>query len=374
MLSAVVTLFYLHRDVDLAHIFYLSIVWSIATLLFEVPSGYLADRFGRKQTLLFGTFCLALSWIAMFFAHGFPAFVIIFALMSASSSCFSGTEEAFLFDSLKELGEENHMTSHNGRLHSAQHLFNIFIPAIGAWIAKDLVESQFLILITVNFFTTTGAFFVLCFLTEPIHEKNVAAQEKGIFRESVETILHRPFLLRVAINKLLIFIASFITWRACQPFLSERGVSVFWLGIFYFIMGGSIFLLQQHIGRIEKYIQATAILFWSVVVIIVALIGTLLSTAPWVLFSLLIIAIVSSNVREPVFGHIVNTYIRSRSRATTLSNLNIFKAVFDIPILFLCGYLTRLHIEYIFLLAIGLCVCALFFFPIRQRDFLRENK
>ena len=368
ILNAVVTLFYLHRGVEIEKIFYLSIIWSVATLLFEVPTGYLADRFGRKRTLLLGTIFLALSWMATWFAYGFPAFVFIFVLMSASFSCFSGTEEALLYDSLKESKEEQEMTKHNGRLHSAQHLFNIFIPAIGAWIAHDLIESQFAVLIVINILSTVSALFIFLFLTEPRHVKDVTAYEKGIFRESFETIKHEPFLFRAAVNKLLIFIASFVTWRVYQPFLATQGVSVFWLGIFYILLHGIIFVIHQRIGYIERQFGTTRVLSWSVIFMASSLTGIFITNEPWLLFIFILIAIIFEVAREPVFAHAMNRRIHSRSRATTLSNLNVFKAVLDIPILFLSGWLAKINLEYIFLVAIGLCVVTLVFFSIRKSD------
>jgi len=370
ILNAIVTLFYLHRGLGIEEIFYLGIVWSIATLIFEVPTGYLADRFGRKRTLLLGTFLLTLSWIVTWFAHGFPAFVIIFVFMSASFSCFSGTGEALLYDSLKEAREERDMTKHNGRFHSAHHFFNIFMPTIGAWIAKDLIESQFSVLIVINIFATISALLVFSFLTEPEHFKNVTAYEKGIFRESVETIRHNPFLLRAAMNKLLVFIVSFILWRVYQPFLAAHGVSIFWLGIFYFLLHGITFILHQCIGYIEKRFGLTRILFWSVVFMTISLSGIFVTREPWLLFILILIPIILETAREPVFAHTMNRHINSRSRATTLSNLNVLKAVLDIPILFLAGWLANIDVEYVFVVAIGLCVTTLLFFSIRNRDLL----
>lgn len=369
ILNAVVTLFYLHRGVTIDQIFYLSIVWSIATLVFEVPTGYLADRFGRKRTLILGAFFLALSWGVTLFAESFGAFVGIFVLMSASFSCFSGTEEALLYDSLQELGEEKQMTKHNGRLHSAQHLFNIFIPAIGAWIAADLLEWQFLALITINIVTTLGGGLIFFSLIEPRHVKNVMAQEKGIFRESLETIKGQPFLLRAAMNKLLIFIASFLVWRAYQPFLSMHGVGVVWLGIFYFLLHGTVFLVHQNIGKIEKRFGLTRILSGTIIAMIVSLVLVFITTQPLVLFVATLFAIVVTTVRAPVFGHAMNRLINSRSRATTLSNLNVFKAMLDIPVLLLSGWLAKEHLSYVFVIPIILGVITLLFFsPIIQES------
>src|SRR3989338_9934981 len=182
-LNAIITLFYLHRGITIDQIFYLSIFWSLTSLVLEVPTGYLADRFGRKCTLLLGVLLLVLSYIVMWSAHGFPAFIGVLVLMSASFCCFSGTQEAFLYDSLKELGTERDMTAHNGRLRSAENFLNIFLPFVGAWVAKDLLESQFHVLIGFQIVAMVASFVIFLFLLEPRHVKQVAKEEKGILRE-----------------------------------------------------------------------------------------------------------------------------------------------------------------------------------------------
>jgi MFS family permease len=48
MLNAVVTLSYLHRGLSIEQTVWLSGIFGATMLLFEVPSGYLADRIGRK--------------------------------------------------------------------------------------------------------------------------------------------------------------------------------------------------------------------------------------------------------------------------------------------------------------------------------------
>jgi hypothetical protein len=48
MINIVLSLFYVYRGLELSDIFYLGIVYSIAVLLSEVFSSYLADSFGRR--------------------------------------------------------------------------------------------------------------------------------------------------------------------------------------------------------------------------------------------------------------------------------------------------------------------------------------
>ncbi|NQV89914.1 MFS transporter, partial [Candidatus Uhrbacteria bacterium] len=222
-MTAVVVLFYLHRGVTMEQVFWLSIIWSFAALVTEVPSGYLADHIGRKRTLLLGAGLLALTHFGNWFAFGFWQFVPVFILMSSAVSFFSGTEEAMLYESLAELGQEGQMTHKNGRLSSARSMFKMFVPFIGAWVAQDLLDWQFRILIGANAIALLVAVLCLLQLREPQHKKEVLANEVGIFQESLNTIRREPWLLRVALNRLLVFVAIFVAWRIYQPLLSGEG-------------------------------------------------------------------------------------------------------------------------------------------------------
>ncbi|PIR77578.1 MAG: MFS transporter, partial [Candidatus Magasanikbacteria bacterium CG10_big_fil_rev_8_21_14_0_10_38_6] len=51
VINIVIVLFYIHRGVSVSEVFYLSVVWSLAMFVVEIPSSYLADRWGRKKTL-----------------------------------------------------------------------------------------------------------------------------------------------------------------------------------------------------------------------------------------------------------------------------------------------------------------------------------
>ena len=60
--------------------------------------------------------------------------------------------------------------------------------------------------------------------------------------------------------------------------------------------------------------------------------------------------------------------IRSRSRATTLSNLNVFQGVIDVPVMFAGGALAAQDPRLGFALAAALCVSTLVFFRVRADD------
>lgn len=370
-LNGVITLFYIHRGVGIDQIFYLSIVWSITSLALEVPTGYLADRFGRRQTIILGGVLMLLSSVLAFFGHGFWMFVLVFIFMSASFCCFSGTDEALLYDGLKELGEERGATKHSGYIESADNIFNMIIPVIGAWIAKDLQEMHFQVLIILDMLSTMLGIYFLSRLVEPDHAMSLLKKEAGIFKESRILMQQDPFLLRIAFNKTLIFIGAFIVWRIHQPFLREYGVSTVWIGILYGLLHASVFLLKRRVGTIEDRLGSVRVLRWSGFVMIAScVIAALFLPNAWVLAVGLLTIIAIENVRGPVITHIINRRVSSRARATTFSQLNMLKGILDIPILLFVGWAVTVNLEYVLLVTVGLCLLGLVFFSVRERDLI----
>lgn len=368
VLTAVVVLFYLHRGVSIEEVFYLSIVWSLSSLVTEVPSGYLADKIGRKRTLLLGVGLFACAHLATYFAHGFWQFAGIFILMSSAFSCFSGTEEAMLYETLLSLGKEQEMTQRNGRLRSARNMFKIFVPILGVFIARDLGEEQFRVLIMANFFFAVGAFVVLLFLMEPEKHEDIMKHEVGILKQSLQTIRTHTWLLRFAINRGLVFTAIFLAFRTYQPLLIDRGLDVLWLGLFYFLVQASLFTVFFFYGFFEKLVGIHRMISYTVVIAIFGLIGAVYFDSLVLVFASLVIADVFGSFREPAFAHAINKRVDSRSRATTLSNLNLVQSILDIPMLFIAGYFASVNLEYALILGVALCVVALIFFPIRKSE------
>lgn len=367
-LNAIVTLFYLHRGLTIDQVVWLSMAFGIVTLVVEVPTGYMADRLGRKPTLLIGVAGLAAASLIHWFAYGFPSFVVAFAVLAFAGACFSGTEEALLYDTLKETGREREMLRHNSRLLSAMNLPKIMFPALGVLIAQGLTEPQFHMLIGIDLIGLVAAFALLFLVTEPKHAKDVSALEKGIFRESVETIRTQPALFMAAMNKVIPFIATILVWRIYQPYLTDHGVPILFLGLFYVLIHSVMFFLKWVSEAIENRFGSARVLDATVVLMTLFLGMAVVSDSPVVLFAAFGLFFISHNIREPMYAHWINGRIRSRSRATTLSNLNIFRSMLDIPVLWAGGALAARDPRLAFVLAAALCVSVLVFFRIRKQD------
>ena len=78
----------------------LFVVWSGSALIFEVPSGVLADRYSRKRLLVASGLIKGSVFIVWWFAPNFWGYLVGFIVWGFGSSLVSGTSESFLFDTL----------------------------------------------------------------------------------------------------------------------------------------------------------------------------------------------------------------------------------------------------------------------------------
>lgn len=66
----------------------------------EIPSGYIADRWGHKQSIAFGSFISAVSVLPYIFFPGFLGGLIASCLFFGGYAFVFGTIQAFIHETL----------------------------------------------------------------------------------------------------------------------------------------------------------------------------------------------------------------------------------------------------------------------------------
>jgi MFS family permease len=80
-------------------------LFAMTVALFEVPSGYIADLFGRKQALLIGSLINSLGFLCLLNADGFYDFMLYEFILGVGFSLISGADLALLYDTETHLQE-----------------------------------------------------------------------------------------------------------------------------------------------------------------------------------------------------------------------------------------------------------------------------
>lgn len=110
---------------------------SITTCLFEVPTGVLSDRIGRRRTFILGAVASLFAILFYSFASSFFTLVCGAFFIGLSWAFLSGNHDALLFDTLKEVGEIDAFSEKHGKIHALfqvglglSALVAVFIPFI----------------------------------------------------------------------------------------------------------------------------------------------------------------------------------------------------------------------------------------------------
>lgn len=81
----------------------------------EIPTGYVGDRVGRRNSLLIGSVLFTTSAASYLLVDTFLGFVFTFALLSFANTFVSGSADAWLYDTLAEQGADDRYTHVSGR-------------------------------------------------------------------------------------------------------------------------------------------------------------------------------------------------------------------------------------------------------------------
>lgn len=134
--AAYLTPFFEQNGLSLAQVFLLQSIFSVAFLLWELPGGYIADRFGRAFSIKLSAPIAVVAMVAYGFSYTFWQFVVWELLLAVANGLVSGVDTALLLDSLKADGREKEYVKLSQRINAA----GFAASALGVPVAIVLVQ------------------------------------------------------------------------------------------------------------------------------------------------------------------------------------------------------------------------------------------
>lgn len=157
-------LFWQQRGMNVQMVVYCEIIYAVTIVLFEIPSGILADKFGRKRLLVINSALAAVEFIILLFANSFWIFGIAVSLSGIGKAFSSGSQNALLYDSLLVEKKENSFEKFLGRLYAVDFTGSM-IAALSGSILANMFGFEFNYI--VSFFSMFFAFIITLSLREP---------------------------------------------------------------------------------------------------------------------------------------------------------------------------------------------------------------
>ncbi len=331
----IVVLFYQDNGLSMSQIFLLKSVYSIAMVVAELPSGYLADVWGCRRTLLFGAVMGTLGIIIYSVSSDFASFAIAEVILGVGFSFVSGADSAMLYDSLKAKSRENEYIKFEGQITSAGNFAEALAGVAGGLLATISFRTPYYFQIFIAAIAIPAAFF----LKEPKHvQERIHLKMKEIL--AIVKLTYKQPEMRSAILVSSFTGAATLTYAwFVQPYFKEAGVPVSVFGILWTMLNLSTGVFSIFAYRIERRLGRRNTLLLIVILLSAGFILTSIE------ISLAGIAILFGfymvrGLATPVLKDYINQYTDSKVRATILSVRN-----FEIRIIFavvgpILGYLT----------------------------------
>lgn len=288
----------------------------ITSMIFEVPSGTRADRYGRKRILGIGVLLQALVWWGYLIADTFWTFVGIELIAWFAGALVSGCLISIIYDRYKEQWKESDFQQY-----SCRHQIMVFVGRAGASI---IGSSLFVLSPTLPYQILVSIWIVIGLLTFLLYDPVLSAPH-----QSVGTVqyIRQGIVYMLQDKKLSTFVLFFLlTWSVCellrtiyQPLLRGWWMDISLLWWFYagasLISAGWSYMTKQlyKFRSLDKmFFAKLAIQIWATVLVMI-----LPGWRKLVWFGLIQFVFW---LTWPVINHLINSSIPSSHR-TTINSL-----------------------------------------------------
>ncbi|MDN5343857.1 MAG: hypothetical protein PWP28_2739 [Oceanotoga sp.] len=335
LIATVWMLYLAYKGMSLTQIGILEGIFHITSFLMEVPTGAIADIFGRKTSRTLGRVIWVISNISMLFGNNFYHFALAMALMALSYNLESGAGQALLYDSLKEINKEKVYMKIAGKIELITQIGMISGYVLGGYIAKIKYEFVFVYVIILGLITIIQS---LTFKEPNIREEHQIKSLKAVFvnaSESLKYLKNKKEVLYLIFFVEGIFVIGTTYFFYLQNYFLSIGINQFQIGLVMAVSGIISATISYFTHKIEKKFGFEKILIVLPILYSLFSFG-LISNIPYV-FNMLMGGVIG--VLVIVYNDYVNKNIPSEKRATILSMCSMVYSFYMILIFPLFGKL-----------------------------------
>jgi MFS family permease len=357
----VITLYFQARGLNYVQI---NSLWGIIVgvqALAEVPTGIIADKIGRKYSIVIALSLQFFGELIFIFANTYALFVLVCIIAGIGFSFLSGCFEAMMYDSLKSIHKERDMQRVAGLNGSFALAATMIGSAVGGFITANLQLSRFIHSIVLTAFFVFLSLLASCLLKEPGSEYGRAKESSfRLFKDSLHLFKKNRSLRRIIflsllatpfLNYLLNFYPPYFVNAHVNGYLfGVTLAAASFLGVF---TSRYAYLFEKTLG-VRKGVLL-AVLLPGVFYFLMAFISH-----PIISIVLVVFAFGSMHIQKPIFLDYLNRHIESRNRATVLSLVNVTSGFYVAIMGLLIGFLADISLSYSFIFMGGLIILGAF--------------
>jgi MFS family permease len=323
------TIFLLDAGLSNFEAFAANAFYTAGMVLFEIPTGIVADTRGRRTSFLWGTVTLAVTtalYVLLWQLQApFVWWAVVSLLLGLGFTFFSGATEAWLVDALAATKFDGMLESVFARGQVVGGTFMLLGSVAGGYLAQ-------LTNLGVPYVARAGilaVMFVIALMLmrdlgfTPERGRSVGAEIRTILDNSVQYGLKVPAIRATMLSGFFLGGVGLYVFYALQPYLLELWGDPEAYGIAGLvaaivagagIVGGLITPLVRKLFR-----RRTTVMVLMTTISVVLMAGVGLASSFWVVLVLIVLSSLADAAADPVRRAYLNAMIPSQQRATILS-------------------------------------------------------
>ncbi len=301
------------RGLTLGQVLLFESAFAAVTVAAEVPTGMVANRWGRRPSLV-ASGLLTAAGLALFGLAGcFALLLLAFALFGVGLSLMSGADDAMLFDSLAGLGRGEEFAGRAGRLNALAWGVNAAIAIAGALLAQ--VTSLALPIVLSGGFGLVAALLALRFAEPPAHGERLPFLRIGV--SAASRVLRQRELWSIMLLFAAVLVAAALVFTVFQPIATELGAPLWALGTIAAAITLASAAGSWAAAAIERRLGLSRTLAFAVLATANALLAG--AAGQRALFPLILLSPLAWSVLHPPVTDYLARRVPDRERATVLS-------------------------------------------------------
>jgi MFS family permease len=207
-------------------------IWSVPSVILEIPTGVLADRWSRRNMLLLGQVLKAGCYLIWIFADCFGIYALGFVLWGIGGTFKSGSEEALLYDSMKLTNREERFEQILGRGRFLSGISTVLASIFGGLIGMRFGLPLVLIISVIS--ALSGAITVFSMKEVNLYKDRIATEkrerEERTLQGALTFIVKRKEILLYSLLSLLVITTAGILDEYDQLIAEGFGLSIALIG------------------------------------------------------------------------------------------------------------------------------------------------
>lgn len=219
-------IFLLSKGITLEQLALAASITLLTLTLFEIPTGFVADKYSRKLSTSLGLTCQSLAYIAMAYVTNFNSYIPVAFLLGLGAAFLSGSLGSLIYDELISQNSEADLV----KISSKAHIFGISSSVFATFIGPILfgIQSQIPFILT-GLFLLLMAGYVLTFSEgKKSHE---VEKEIKILDGVKKVFLIKPILI-ITLIEILLLVFVFIFYEVMyNQKINNLGLPIKYLGV-----------------------------------------------------------------------------------------------------------------------------------------------